>query len=308
MSFITVVATKRHKKYKRLVKSLFVIVLFCGLEKAQTKQRPLVSVLDFGSMPIAKSAADTLRSRFRSNGAVVVADPDLTRAAAKGIGYSGSLNLSIDEARDLGAALATEFYLIGDAQTLRRSSFKTPVYYESYCSIFLISARSGRLLLWDRPSFENAQATAAEARLSEYLSADAFTRRLIDAIRKAYDDERVQRTTLTATAEAVIEEAPEDEKVAEAQGIRLPRPYRRLRPDYPETAARAEAEATVDVVVDVGADGEVGDVQVVRWAGFGLDETTLATVRQLHFFPAMKNGRPIPMRVLLRYNFRKPPR
>jgi TonB family protein len=307
MSFITV-TTKRHQKYKRLVKSLFVIVLFCGLEKAQTKQRPLVSVLDFGSMPIAKSAADTLRSRFRSNGAVVVADPDLTRAAAKGIGYSGSLNLSIDEARDLGAALATEFYLIGDAQTLRRSSFKTPVYYESYCSIFLISARSGRLLLWDRPSFENAQATAAEARLSEYLSADAFTRRLIDAIRKAYDDERVQRTTLTATAEAVIEEAPEDEKVAEAQGIQLPRPYRRLRPDYPETAARAEAEATVDVVVDVGADGEVGDVQVVRWAGFGLDETTLATVRQLHFFPAMKNGTPIPMRVLLRYNFRKPPR
>ena len=109
-------------------------------------------------------------------------------------------------------------------------------------------------------------------------------------------------------AEAVIEEAPEDEKIAEVQGIRLPRPYRRLRPNYPDTAARAEAEATVDVVVDVGADGEVGEVQIVRWAGFGLDESTVATVRQLHFFPAMKNGTPIPMRVLLRYNFRKPPR
>ncbi len=29
---------------------------------------------------------------------------------------------------------------------------------------------------------------------------------------------------------------------------------------------------------------------------------------QMHFFPAMRNGTAIPMRVLLRYNFRKPPR
>ena len=164
------------------------------------------------------------------------------------------------------------------------------------------------MIFWERPSFENTEATKAEALLSQYLSDDAFTRRLIGVIRKAHEDERIQRTVLTASAEAVIEEAPEDEKAAEVQGIRLPRPYRRLRPEYPDTAARAEAEATVDVVVDVGADGEVGEVQIVRWAGFGLDESTVATVRQLHFFPAMKNGTPIPMRVMLRYNFRKPPR
>jgi TonB family protein len=127
-------------------------------------------------------------------------------------------------------------------------------------------------------------------------------------IRRAHEDERILRTLPITTTEALIEEAPEDEKAANDQGIRLPRPYRRLRPEYPETAARAEAEATVDVAVNVGADGEVGEVEVVRWAGFGLDETTIATVRKLHFFPAMKNGTPVPMRVLLRYNFRKPPR
>jgi TonB family protein len=238
----------------------------------------------------------------------MVADADLSRAAAKGIGYSGSLNLTLTEARDLGAALATEFYVIGDAQTLRRSSFQSPVYYESYCSIFLVSARTGQLLLWERPSFENNEATTAEARLSQYLSSDDLRRRLIGFVKQAHTDERIKRTKLSAPAEAVIEEAPEDEKSAENQGIRLPRPYRRLRPAYPDAAARADAEAIVDVVVDVGTDGEVGDVQVVRWAGFGLDETTVATVRQLHFFPAMKNGTPVPMRVMLRYNFRKPPR
>lgn len=276
--------------------------------QAQTIQRPLVSVLDLGSQPIARQVAETLRERLRSSGELSVADADLSRAAAKGIGYSGSLNLTASEARDLGAALAVEFYVIGDVQTLRRSSFQVPVYYESYCSIFLVSARSGKLIFWDRPSFENTEATRAELLLSQHLSGDAFMRRIITSIRKAHEDERMQRTVLPTAAEVVIEEAPEDEKAAEVQGIRLPRPYRRLRPNYPDTAARAEAEATVDVVVDVGADGEVGEVQVVRWAGFGLDESTVATVRQLHFFPAMKNGTPIPMRVLLRYNFRKPPR
>ena len=284
-----------------------ILVLLCGIEQAQA-QRPNVSVLDLGATPIAKVAAETLRTRFRASGEVVVADADLSRAAAKGIGYSGSLNLTLTEARDLGAALATEFYIIGDAQTLRRSSFQSPVYFESYCSIFLVSARTGQLLLWERPSFENNEATSAEARLSQYLSSDDLRRRLLELVKQANANERLKRTVISAAAEAVIEEAPEDEKAAEVQGIRLPRPYRRLRPAYPDTAARAEAEATVDVVVDVGTDGEVGDVQVVRWAGFGLDETTVATVRQLHFFPAMKNGSPIPMRVMLRYNFRKPPR
>ena len=286
------------------------VVALLGLLSGNThaSQHPIVSVLDFGTQPFARQAAETIRARLRATGELNVADADLSRAAAKGIGYSGSLNLSVTEARDLGAALAAEFYILGDAQILRRSSFQTPVYYEAYCSIFLVSTRTGKLLLWDRPSFENAEATRAEASLSQHLSDEVFTRRLVGVIRKAHDDERQQRTVVNTTAEAVIEEAPEDEKAAEVQGIRAPRPYRRLRPGYPDTAARAEAEATVDVVVDVSSDGEVGEVQIVRWAGFGLDESTMATVRQLHFFPAMKNGTPIPMRVMLRYNFRKPPR
>ena len=288
---------------------LFVILwLFAATQSNAQAQPPVLSVLDFGSTAIGKQASETIRARLRSTGEVTITDADLSRAAAKGIGYAGSLNLTVSEARDLGAALAAEFYILGDAQTLRRSSFESPVYYESYCSIFLVSARTGRLLLWERPSFENAEATKAEARLSQYLVDDALSGRLIGIIKKSHEEERIQRTVLTASAEAIIEEAPEDEKAAEVQGLRTPRPYRRLRPEYPPSAARADAEATVDVVVDVGADGEVGEIQIVRWAGFGLDESTIATVRQLHFFPAMKNGTPIPMRVMLRYNFRKPPR
>ena len=267
---------------------------------------PTVSVLDFGDSEIGKLAAEKLRARFRASGELNVADADLTRSAAKGIGYNGSLNLTLNDARDLGAALATDFYVLGDAQVLRRSSFESPVYFEAYASVFLVSSRTGRLVMWERPSFNNADAIQAQELLASELDAQV-SQRLRSAMLQANQTEMKERIVISPPA-PVIEDAPDDEKTAAAQGLRLPRPYRRMRPEYPQSAARAEAEAIVDVSVEVGADGEIGDVQIVRWAGFGLDEATLATVRQMHFFPAMKNGTAIPMRVLLRYNFRKPPR
>ena len=285
----------------------FMAGLLALLVSSARGQTISLSVLDFGATPFAQKTAATMRDQLRTSGQFQIADPDLTRAAAKGIGYAGSLNLSISEARDLGAALDTDFYFLGDAQTLRRSSSARPVYFESYCSIFVVSGRTGRLIMWERPSFEHAKASDAEDLLAKTLFSETINRALI-AIRGAREDERSQRRIVPESPAPVIEEAPDDEKAAEAQGLRLPRPFARLRPAYPETAARAEAEATVDVLVDVRADGEVSRVQVARWAGFGLDETTVDTVRKMHFFPAMKNGSPIPMRVLLRYNFRKPPR
>jgi TonB family protein len=292
---------------RRLAWIICGLLLLASNVYASSNGRPTISVLDFGKTSSGKLAAETIRTHLRATGELLVVDADLSRSAAMGVGYAGSLNLSVSEARDLGAALATDFYLVGDAQTLRRSSFKRPVYYESYCSLFLVNSRTGRLVAWERPSFESGEATSAEELLSQHLSSEDFLQRLLVAIRRASEDERSQRLIITPPATPVIEEAPDDKKTAEAQGLRVPRPYRRLRPEYPESAARAEVEAIVDVLVDVDAAGEVGEVQVARWAGFGLDEATIATVKQMHFFPAMKNGTAIPMRVLLRYNFRKPP-
>jgi len=88
------------------------------------------------------------------------------------------------------------------------------------------------------------------------------------------------------------------------QEVRAPRPYRRLKPPYPETAARAEVEATVDVLVDIDARGEVGRVEVARWAGYGLEQSVTDTVRQMHFFPAMRDGVAIPYTISYTYRFR----
>jgi len=287
----------------------FLVVFASSHSSAQTSERKTsVSVLDFGTTAIATSVTSKIRSNLRALVEFNMLDAEMTSAAARGIGYAGSLNMSVVEARDLGAALSSEFFIIGDAQTLRRSSSEKPIYYESYCSIFIISSRSGRLILWERPSFQDASPKSTEDLLLQSIAAPETVARYRLAIKRASEDEARLRSLILDPNEPKVEEAPDDEDTALDQGLRLPRPYRRLRPDYPDAAARAEAEATVDVVVDVGSDGEVSQVQVARWAGFGLDEATVAIVRQMHFFPAMRSGSAIPMRVLLRYNFRKPPK
>lgn len=274
---------------------------------AQAGDRPTtLTILDLGNSTFARTVTDKLRGGLKSIDALTLLDSDLGRAAAKGAGYSGSLNMLVSEARDLGAALSSDFYLIGDAQTIRRSSSAKPVYYESYCSLFVISSRSGKLARWERLSFDADTPGLAEQKLLSELN-QSFIQSVGLSIKRTKSTEQAERSVINVDA-PLIEDAPDDEKIAEAEGLRLPKPFQRLRPEYPQSAAKADAEATVDVLVDVDAKGEVGSVEVVRWAGFGLDEATVATVRQLHFFPAMRNGAPVPLRVLLRYNFRKPPK
>ena len=277
---------------------------------AQTNsQRIRVAVLDFGETQTGKRAAARISLSLLSSDQLVLTDREETSTAARGAGYNGSLNMTLQEARDLGGAIGSDFYITGDAQTLRRSSSARPVYYEAYASIFIVSARTGRLAMWDRPSFEAESPEKAELSLLKEL--DERAKGYADAIKRARESERAEHAQVlerVGTPLPVIEDVPEDEAAAEREGLRLPQPYRRLRPVYPETAARADAEATVDIQVEIDTEGEVSRVEVVRWAGFGLDEATINTVRQLHFRPARRDGVAVPMRVMLRYNFRRPPK
>ncbi|MDX6613743.1 MAG: hypothetical protein QOD75_2929 [Blastocatellia bacterium] len=293
-----------------LGKSLLVIVallLSAGATLAQAVERkPRVAALDLGSSPFGKVAADDLQSALVSRKELTLLDRDQTRAAALGAGYAGSLNMAVAEARDLGSAMGCDFFITGDAETLRRSSSERPVYYEAYAAIFLVSARTGKLLAWRRLSVHSSTLEAAAPALLSDLAQPAIREWVVQRVLGALQAEQNERARAVETYVPVIEEAPDPDAPA-AKEVQTPRPYRRLRPPYPETAATAEAEATVDALADIDERGEVGQIQIVRWGGFGLDEATEATIRQLHFYPAMRNGRPVPMRVLLRYNFRKPP-
>lgn len=296
--------------FRTWARLLAVTALLSWLHLAATGQqseRPVrLAILDFGPSATGRLASQTLIGNLKKEPALTILDRDLAMAAAHGAGYAGSLNLSVSEARNLGAVLGCDFFILGDAQTLRRSPATDSFYFDSYASMFLVSARTGRLVGWERPTFQGATPAESEKSLLAELSKDAQWR-FVRSIRRAQEDERDERVLTTGQQTPIIEAAPDsDAKNAEADGLRLPRPYRRLVPAYPETAARAEAEAVVDVLVDLDANGEVTRVEVARWAGFGLDEATITTVRQLHFFPAMRDGVAIPIRVLLRYNFRRP--
>ncbi|MDQ3653392.1 MAG: TonB family protein [Acidobacteriota bacterium] len=277
-----------------------------------------VAVLDFGEAAQGQRVADLFAaSLVKAQAAttnvgmkVALLDRGMSRAAARGGGYKGSLNLTLGEARDLGAAIGCDFIIIGDAQTIRRSSLARPIYYEAYASLFVVSARTGRLVAWERPAFEASPPEAAEAALFAEL-------RLVAARQLTRITGEFQAETTLPRAAAIAGDAgaPEVVDLSTAElddmkhsDVRPPLPYRRLPPPYPDTAARAEAEATVDVTVDIGVDGEVMRVEVIRWAGFGLDDAVIETVRQLHFRSATRAGAPVPVRVLLRYNFRRPPK
>jgi len=270
---------------------------------AQTSTRVTVAVLDFGDSSTGLRVAAATRKSLREDSNLFVIDQSLAAAAARGNGYEGSLNLTTQEARDLGAAIGCDFFIIGDARTVARSPSNNANYFESYASIFIVSARTGRLSFWERTSERGDNADNAEKTLLQTLTTASRHYRV--AILRAAEDEAKERIANVESPPAAIEVMSDEDN---GKGdTREPRPYRRVKPAYAGAAAQAEIEATVDVLVDVDARGEISHLEIARWAGYGLDQSVIDTVKQMHFFPAMRDGVAIPMRVLLRYNFKQKP-
>jgi hypothetical protein len=67
----------------------------------------------------------------------------------------------------------------------------------------------------------------------------------------------------------------------------------------------ADITATVEAMVVFRSNSEVGAIEITRWAGFGLDESSERAIRQLKFKPATRDGNPISVRAMIRYNFRR---
>ncbi|MGH6862143.1 MAG: energy transducer TonB, partial [Phyllobacterium sp.] len=72
-----------------------------------------------------------------------------------------------------------------------------------------------------------------------------------------------------------------------------------------QTAYLYEVAATVDAEVTIDEKGNLTQLDIVRWAGYGLDEAVIEAIRKMNWRPGERDGKPLPMRVLLRYNFTK---
>ena len=300
-----------HRQFFKIVKVAFGLSAFIWIAStsilAQTEPHLRVAVLDFGNSITGARAAEKVRAALTSDAfalksGVVIIDRNLANAAARGNGFKGSLNLTTEEARDMGAAIGCDFFIIGDADTVKRSPSTGADYFESYAAIFIVSARTGRLVSWDRPAERRQTAAEAEPALLKDV-VDAEANRYRDSIIRTAENEAAERAAAVEAAPATIEIMSDDDNGK--TDTRAPRPFRRVKPLYPDAAAQAEVEAVVDVLVDVDARGEISHLEVARWAGYGLDESVMDTIKQMHFFPATREGVSIPMRVLLRYNFRR---
>ena len=86
--------------------------------------------------------------------------------------------------------------------------------------------------------------------------------------------------------------------------VSAPIPIYKPEPPYSEQARKAKYQGTCVLWIVVDTQGNVTDAQVVKPLGMGLDQNALNTVKTWKFKPAMRNGAPVPVRVMVEVQFR----
>ena len=64
-------------------------------------------------------------------------------------------------------------------------------------------------------------------------------------------------------------------------------------PEYSEEARKARYQGTVLLAIEIGTNGRVSNIRVLRGLGLGLDEKAIAAVEKWIFKPAMASGRAV---------------
>lgn len=271
-------------KYFRL--PLFVIILF-SISYAQ-KVAIVTPAKNEQSTILAEKLEKKLSEDFK------IIDDSLSETAFNSVIYENFFNLSTNEAKNIGVRIGCDYFILIKAGSLRRYSFERKEFYESYATIFVVNSRSGNLILWKLVSRESKSTQDSQKLLLDSIK--DLSEEILGAIKE--------------NGEAKINKAKEIKELPEANSpdainFRPPLPYKRIRPEYTQAANLYAVEATVDILVDLDENGEILQTEIVRWAGFGLDESVAATVRKMNWKPASRDGKNLPIRVLLRYNFKK---
>jgi TonB family protein len=273
----------------RLLLLLLLSVLICSAAAVANAQRvAVITPQNDGQIEeFSESVVAALSENFR------VLDGSMSEAAFRSVTIENPFNLSVDEGRSISTVIGCDHLVLMRSSVQRRAVLSKPAYFEAYAVVFVIDGRTGRMIRFILESREAP--TAADAR-SMLAAASANVSGLIS---KAIRERRPPTVRDPGFAEVPPPESPL------AKGLRTPVPYRRIRPDYTDTASLYSIKATVDIEVDIDAQGNVARTTIERWAGFGLEESVEKAVRSMNWRPAERNGKPLPMRVLLRYNFTK---
>lgn len=225
-----------------------------------------------------------------------VLDQSMVEAAFKASKHGDPYNMSSEEAKIAGSAIGCDFVLIVKTGNQRRTSSEREEYYESFAVFYVVSSRTGRLVHWMIRNAEEISQAEADSKLLAAIP--TIARDLSMTIKDAQKPEIV-KTGTTKLDEPPLPGTPE------AKGFVAPIPFRRIKPEYTTKAYLYGVTATVEILVDLDAAGNITRTEIVRWAGYELDQSVDKAVRSMAWRPAERNKRPLPMRVLLRYNFKK---
>ena len=268
----------------------FVVFLFVISVTAQK-----VAILSPDGSEASRAFAERLEDLLVSNFRIV--DSSMSESAFASISADNKLNMTADESKAAGSAIGCDYFILIKADTLRRSSSKRAKYFESYAAVYAVSSRTGRLVFWGLPRLEGE--TLRDSQMLLDASAAPLAVEIVSRLRAAAKSELAEQPVTKM-------ESPPDPFTSPDRSFRAPIPYRRIKPEYTADAYLYSITATIDIVVDLDERGSVLRTEIVRWAGYGLDESVEKAVRSMNWRPAERGGKPLPMRFLLRYNFKKP--
>jgi protein TonB len=86
-------------------------------------------------------------------------------------------------------------------------------------------------------------------------------------------------------------------------GVAAPQVVHSVDPEFTDEARQAKYAGVVSIQLIVDTIGNPQAIQVVRHLGMGLDEKAIEAVRQYKFRPAMYQGHPVSVRVVIDVNF-----
>jgi TonB family protein len=305
----------RRPSLRRCVTLLcFGLGLACGTAStADSQQAPLrVALIGFthasapDSRTISNKVDGRLNASLSSDPRVLLVDDSIVRSALRGLGYDGSINMSRDEARRVGSAIGCDFFITGKLEVLTRSERKGESHEEAFAGVMIVDGRTGDLAVFD---FISEKATRREIALNAVEEAiveraPGYLDRIIHIRTRGHAAASTAPMNSGRTTGDLIEDMP-DEGSPRAAGFKPPQFLSRVKPGYTVEAEQADITATVEVMVVFRSSGEIGGIEIIRWAGFGLDESAAAAIRQFKYTPAMRDGKPLSIRAMIRYNFRR---
>jgi hypothetical protein len=210
-----------------------------------------------------------------------------------------NLNPTVEEAATVGAKLGCDFYITARVVRAEESGPDRRPRFVARIFFFVVDSRSGDLLP-STPVFILAQ-TPEDLRQTETGAVWPVSKAMYDNCERRREED---------IRDAARESSDQSGEIVDLRSgdippeITLPGIFQRPKPEVTQTARDARIETTLTADIVFLPNGKIGEVSIVRWGGYGLEQAVRNAVGSYRFKPARKNGAPVGVRLLAEFKFR----